>query len=121
MTSIFVDDPAKAFHFYTDVLGFRKKLFIPDQHLAIVVSPDDENGTSLMLEPNDNSIAKNYQTSLYDAGIPAIVFTSADVMSEYKRLSELGVVFRNEPESTRYGIEALFEDGFGNIIQLYQQ
>ena len=121
MTSIFVDDPVKAFHFYTGVLGFRKKIFIPDQQLAIVVSSEDENGTSLMLEPNHNSVAKNYQGGLYDAGIPAIVFTSPDVMSEYKRLCALGVVFRNEPVSTRYGIEALFEDGFGNIIQLFQQ
>lgn len=120
MTSVFVDDPVKAFTFYTEVLGFREKLFIPKQWLAIVVSPEDPNGTSLMLEPNHNAIAKRYQLGLYKAGIPVIVFTTADIKQEYERLLSLGVLFRKEPTNTKYGIEALFEDGFGNIIQLYQ-
>jgi predicted enzyme related to lactoylglutathione lyase len=120
MTSVFVDDPVKAFNFYTEVLGFREKLFIPKQWLAIVISPEDPNGTSLMLEPNHNAIAKRYQLGLYKAGIPVIVFTTPDIKQEYERLHNLGVQFRKEPVNTKYGIEALFEDGFGNIIQLYQ-
>jgi catechol 2,3-dioxygenase-like lactoylglutathione lyase family enzyme len=120
MTSVFVHDPVSAFHFYTGVLGFTKKLFLPDQWLAIVVSPDDPQGTSLMLEPNHNAIAKQYQQGLYKEGIPVIVFTTRDIEREHKRLSALGVKFRKEPDKTDFGIEALFEDGFGNIIQLYQ-
>lgn len=120
MTSVFVDDPVKAFQFYTEVLGFKKKLFIPKQWLAIVVSSEDTEGTSLMLEPNHNAIAKRYQQGLYKAGIPAMVFTTTDIGKEYERLSALGVRFRGEPQKTEFGIEALFEDGFGNIIQLYQ-
>jgi catechol 2,3-dioxygenase-like lactoylglutathione lyase family enzyme len=120
MTSVFVDDPVKAFKFYTEVLGFAKKLFIPNQWVAIVVSPDDPAGTSLMLEPNHNAIAKRYQQGLYKAGIPIIVFTTADIEHECKRLLSLGVQFRKEPVKTEFGVEALFEDGFGNIIQLYQ-
>jgi catechol 2,3-dioxygenase-like lactoylglutathione lyase family enzyme len=120
MTSVFVGDPIKAFHFYTEVLGFAKKLFIPKKWLAIVVSPDDPTGTSLMLEPNHNAIAKRYQQGLYKAGIPVIVFTTSNIDHECKRLLGLGVRFRKEPTKTEYGIEALFEDGFGNIIQLYE-
>jgi predicted enzyme related to lactoylglutathione lyase len=120
MTSVFVHDPVAAFHFYTEVLGFVKKTFIPDQWISIVASAEDPNGTSLMLEPNHNAIAKNYQTALYKAGIPAMVFTAADINKEYERLEQLGVHFRTPPEKTSFGVEALFEDGFGNIIQLYQ-
>jgi len=120
MTSVFVDDPVRAFAFYTEVLGFSKKLFTPKQWIAIVVSADEPDGTSLMLEPNHNAIAKRYQQGLYRAGIPCIVFTTADIRSEYSRLSGLGVKFRSEPTKTDYGVEALFEDGFGNIIQLVQ-
>jgi catechol 2,3-dioxygenase-like lactoylglutathione lyase family enzyme len=69
MTSVFVDDPVRAFHFYTEVLGFSKKLFVPGQWLAIVVSAEDVAGTSLMLEPKHNAIAKRYQQGLYKAGI----------------------------------------------------
>lgn len=120
MTSVFVDDPVRAFHFYTTVLGFAKKIFIPNQWLAIVVSPEDPEGTSLMLEPNHNAIAKRYQQGLYKAGIPIIVFTTPDIDKECERLRNLGVQFRKEPVKTEYGTEALFEDGFGNIIQLYE-
>lgn len=120
MTSVFVHDPVSAFRFYTEVLGFKEKVFIPKQWIAIVVSPEDPDGTSLMLEPNHNAIAKRYQQGLYKAGIPIIVFTTLDIHGEYKRLLSLGVHFRKEPANTKDGIEALFEDGFGNIIQLYQ-
>jgi predicted enzyme related to lactoylglutathione lyase len=120
MTSVFVDDPVRAFKFYTEILGFVKKVFMPEALLAIVVSNDDPGGTSLMLEPNDNTIAKNYQEGLYNNGIPVIVFTAADVQQEYERLLNAGVKFRNAPTKTQYGMDALFEDGFGNIIQLYQ-
>ena len=120
MTSIFVSDPVAAFEFYTNVLGFSKKFFIAEAGLAIVVSPDDQHGTSLLLEPNDNPIAKAFQEGLFNSNIPAIVFTSADVSSECNRLSKAGVKFRKMATVTEYGVEALFEDGFGNVIQLFQ-
>jgi catechol 2,3-dioxygenase-like lactoylglutathione lyase family enzyme len=120
ITSVFVHDPVSAFHFYTEVLGFVKKTFIPEKWIAIVVSPEDREGTSLMLEPNHNAIAKRYQLGLYKAGIPVIVFTTPDIKQEHERLVSLGVHFRKEPVKTKDGIEALFEDGFGNIILLYE-
>lgn len=118
MTSVFVSDPIAAFKFYTEVLGFIKKIYIPTQWISIVVSAEDPDGTSLMLEPNHNAIAKRYQTALYKAGIPCMVFTVSDIDAEYKRLMNLEVQFRKAPTRTEYGIEALFEDGFGNILQL---
>ena len=120
ITSVFVDDPVRAFHFYTEVLGFTKKVFEPKHWISIVVSPEDPAGTSLMLEPNHNAIAKRYQTALYKAGIPVIVFTTPDIKREHERLSGLGVQFRKAPVKTKDGLEALFEDGFGNIILLYE-
>ena len=120
ITSVFVDDPVRAFHFYTEVLGFTKKSFEPKRWIAIVVSREDPVGTQLMLEPNHNAIAKRYQQGLYKAGIPIIVFTTTDIKREYEKLLSVGVRFRKEPVQTKEGIEALFEDGFGNIIQLYE-
>jgi catechol 2,3-dioxygenase-like lactoylglutathione lyase family enzyme len=120
VTSVFVDDPVRAFQFYTEVLGFTKKLFEPKKWLAIVVSSEDPEGTALMLEPNHNAIAKRYQQGVYKAGLPVIVFTTRDIRKEYEKLLSLGVHFRKAPVETRDGIEALFEDGFGNIILLYQ-
>ena len=120
MTSVYVKDPVKAYRFYTDVLGFTKKVFVPEAGLAIVVSSEDRSGTSLLLEPNDNPIARAYQEALFKNGIPVIVFTAPNLEQEYERLQEANVIFRQKPVKTEYGVEALFEDGFGNIIQLFQ-
>lgn len=120
LTSVFVDDPNKAFKFYTEVLGFVKKLYIPEAYLAIVVSSEEPDGTGLLLEPNDNPIAQTYQEALYKAGLPPIVFGVEDIQKEYARLKKLGVVFRKEPAKTEWGIETVFEDTCGNLIQLHQ-
>jgi predicted enzyme related to lactoylglutathione lyase len=120
MTSVYVNDPIAAFRFYTEVLGFKKKVFIPEAMLAIVVSPEDPEGTSLLLEPNQHDVAKVYQKGLYEMEIPVMVFTSNDVQRDCDRLAALGVKFNRKPEKTEYGTEALFEDGFGNIIQMFQ-
>ena len=61
VTSVFVPNPIEAFKFYTEVLGFKEKLYLPEHWVAIVVSPEQPDGTALMLEPNHNAIAKNYQ------------------------------------------------------------
>jgi len=61
MTGVHVNSPVEAFKFYTEVLGFIEKMYMPEAQLAIVVSPEEFEGTALLLEPNDNPIAKAYQ------------------------------------------------------------
>lgn len=120
LASIYVNDPAEAFAFYTGVLGFVEKAYIPEARLAIVASAEEPEGTALLLEPNDNPVAKTYQEALYAAGLPVMVFSAVDIHGECERLRKNGVVFRKEPSATEYGIEALFEDRCGNLIQLHQ-
>lgn len=79
ITGIHVTDPIAAFKFYTEVLGFKEFMFMPEHKLAIVVSKDQPNGTALLLEPNDNPIAKTYMEGLFNAGLPAIVLGVDDV------------------------------------------
>ncbi|WP_276373497.1 VOC family protein [Chryseolinea sp. H1M3-3] len=120
LTSVFVHNPIEAYKFYTEVLGFVKKMYVPEAYLAIVASPEEPEGTSLLLEPNNNPIAKTYQEGLFASGLPVIVFTAGDIYKEHERLKNKGVVFRKEPTKTDYGIEAIFEDTCGNLIQLHQ-
>ena len=120
LTNVYVDSPAKAFTFYTEVLGFIERMYLPEAQLAIVAAADAPDGTGLLLEPNDNPIARTYQQAIYQAGFPAIVFGTADIQQEYDRLSTHGVVFRKPPTATDYGIETVFEDTCGNLIQLVQ-
>jgi predicted enzyme related to lactoylglutathione lyase len=120
LTSVFVDDPIKAFKFYTEVLGFIERMYIPEAYLAIVASPEEPNGTGLLLEPNNNPIARTYQEGLYNQDLPIMVFGVEDIHKEYERLTALGVVFRGEPSKSDWGTQAVMEDTCGNLIQLHQ-
>ena len=120
LTGVFVHNPIEAFKFYTEVLGFVKLMYMPEAYLAIVVSPEQPDGTALLLEPNNNPIAKTYQEGLFKEGIPAIVFGVENVQKEYERLKNLGVVFKNEPTTNEWGTEAIFDDTCGNLIKIHQ-
>jgi catechol 2,3-dioxygenase-like lactoylglutathione lyase family enzyme len=121
MCSLHVKDPAAAFAFYTGTLGFQELMAMPEYNLYIVKSPDEAQGTGLLLEPSDNPVAEAYRQGVYDAGLPAIVFGVPDVQAEYGRLSALGVKFTAGPAPDPEGTAAaVFDDGCGNLIQLHQ-
>ncbi|MBL0061490.1 MAG: VOC family protein [bacterium] len=120
MTSIYVDDPVKAFKFYTEILGFQEVLYMPEAQLAIVSSKEHPHGTALLLEPNSNPIAKTYQDALYSAGLPVIVFGSENVQKEYDELSSLGIKFKSLPAKSDFGTTADFDDTCGNYIRIHQ-
>ncbi|MDB5346211.1 MAG: glyoxalase [Schlesneria sp.] len=119
LTSVSVNDPLHAFKFYTEVLGFQEKMYMPEMFLAIVVSPDQPNGTALLLEPRGNYGSKEFFDGIYQAGLPVIVFGVDDVQQEYERLKGLGVKFTKEPKTTEWGTEAVFDDTCGNLIQIH--
>ena len=60
VTSIFVQDQDKALEFYSEKLGFVKKHDVPMGKFRWItlVSPDDHDGTELLLEPNEHPAAK---------------------------------------------------------------
>jgi catechol 2,3-dioxygenase-like lactoylglutathione lyase family enzyme len=122
LSSVFVEDQEKALLFYANILGFVKKNDMPAGQFRwlTVVSPDGPEDMELLLEPNDNPAAKEYQGALFEQGIPMNAFAVDDVEEEYKRLRALGVVFRSEPVKMGPTTIAMFEDTCGNIIQIYQ-
>lgn len=123
LTSIMVDDQAKALKFYTEVFGFVKKLDIPvgEYRWITVASPEAPDEVELALEPNANPIGKTFQEGLFKQGIPATAFQVDDIAGEHERLKALGVVFTQQP--TRQGpvTIAICADTCGNLIQLYQR
>jgi len=120
LTSVSVNDPIAAYKFYTEKLGFVEKVYMPEMYLAIVVSPDDKDGTVLLLEPRGNLGSDKFFDGIYEAGLPVIVFGTEDIQADYERLKEKGVVFRGEPKKTEWGTQTVFEDTCGNLIQLHQ-
>jgi catechol 2,3-dioxygenase-like lactoylglutathione lyase family enzyme len=122
LTSVMVDDQAKAHRFYTEVLGFVTKHDVPmgEARWLTVVSPEAPDGVELLLEPMGHPAARPFQKALYESGIPATSFASADIHAEYERLRERGVVFRSPPTQTGPVTVAVFDDTCGNLIQLHQ-
>lgn len=123
VTSIFVGDQDKALEFYSETLGFVKKHDIPTGEFRWItlVSPDDQDGTELLLEPNNHPAAKEYQKKLFADGIPVTMFGVADIHAEYKRLREKDVKFTMEPTKMGEFTIAVFDDTCGNLIQIVQK
>jgi predicted enzyme related to lactoylglutathione lyase len=85
-----------------------------------VVSPEEPDGTELVLEPNGNPAAKTFQEAVHQQGIPATAFAVDDIQKEFERMKNLGVVFNTEPTKTGPVTIAVFDDTCGNVIQIYQ-
>ena len=122
LTSVAVDDQDKALKFYTEVLGFVKKLDFPMGKFKwlTVVSPEEPDGTQLLLEPNDNPAAKIYQEAIFKQGICAAAFFVEDAQKEYERMKKLGVAFTMAPTKVPDSTIAVFDDTCCNLILLVQ-
>lgn len=99
MVSVLVDDPAKAFHYYTEVLGFQKVQFVPEKHIAVVRSPADNAGVTILLEPGKLSgigAVINFKKTLYEIGLPVISFGTANILETVKELKQKGMAFKKD-------------------------
>jgi predicted enzyme related to lactoylglutathione lyase len=122
LTSVFVDDQAKALEFYTKVLGLEKKADFPagEFRWLTVVSPVDPDGVELVLEPNDNPAARSFQEAIFQGGMPAAVFQVDDIHKQYERITALGGVFTSAPAPMGPVTTALLDDTCGNLVQLVE-
>ena len=122
ITSVFVDDQDKALSFYTEVLGFVKKRDLPagDYRWLTVVSAEAPEGVELLLEPNANPAAVQYQRAIFEQGIPALTLRVDDIQAEFERMTALGVRFAMPPTKTAGATLAMFDDTCGNLVQLFQ-
>jgi len=120
LTSVMVDDQAKALAFYTDVLGFRVKHDVPlgEHRWLTVVSPEAPEGVELLLEPDEHPAARPFKAALMEDGIPFASFGVDDVGREYERLEGLGVRFTQPPTDMGPVTTAVLDDTCGNLIQI---
>lgn len=120
VTSVLVDDQAKAHAFYTDVLGFvtKQDVDMGGPRWLTVVSPEEPDGTELLLEPDAHPAAKPFKDALVADGIPYASFAVVDVDVEYERLRAKGVVFTQPPTPMGPVTTTVLDDTCGNLIQL---
>jgi catechol 2,3-dioxygenase-like lactoylglutathione lyase family enzyme len=120
ITSVFVDDQAKALEFYTGKLGFVPRQDVPvgEHRWLTVVSPKEPEGVELLLEPDGHPAAKPFKEALVADGIPFTSFAVDDVHAEYERLRAAGVVFVQEPTDMGPVTMAVLDDTCGNLIAI---
>lgn len=112
--------------FYTEKLGFIKKVDIPlgeGNRWLTVVSEEDPDGSQLLLEPAPNHFepSKVFQEKLLEAGIPWTQLYVDDVDKEFDRLTKLNVEFSMKPTDMGTVKIAVLNDTCGNHIQLVQE
>jgi predicted enzyme related to lactoylglutathione lyase len=122
LTSVFVDDQAKALHFYTEVLGFTKKADFSNgpYRWLTVASPEEPEGTELQLALNNNPTAKTFQQAIFQQNQPAANFLTDDIKGDYERIQARGGDFTMPPTDVTGSTIAMLKDTCGNLIQLTQ-
>jgi predicted enzyme related to lactoylglutathione lyase len=123
LTSIYVDDQDQAEQFYTQVLGFQVKTSAPysdTERWLSVVAPEEPDGVELALHLAD-APARAFQAASRQAGRPVLSLRTGDCAAEAERLKAKGVVFVREPSRMEYGgMDAVFTDTCGNLLNLHQ-
>jgi catechol 2,3-dioxygenase-like lactoylglutathione lyase family enzyme len=123
LASIFVDDQDQAERFYTQVLGLQVKTsasYGPDERWLSVVAPEDPEGVELVLHLADEP-ARSFQAASRAVGRPVLSLRTDDCAGEAERLKARGVVFVTEPSRRAYGgMDAVFADSCGNLLNLHQ-
>jgi catechol 2,3-dioxygenase-like lactoylglutathione lyase family enzyme len=126
--TLFVTDQDEAKDFYVNKLGFEVRIDNSmGQFRWLTVGPKGQPDFQIILmklAPYGSMTAENAETmkGLIKSGlIAAGVFETADCRQTYEELSARGVEFPSPPEEKFYGIEAVFQDPFGNRFSLTQR
>jgi predicted enzyme related to lactoylglutathione lyase len=85
------------------------------------VSPEDPDGPELLLEPDAHPAAGPFKAALVEDGMPYTSFAVDDVQGEFRRLSDRGVRFTQEPLQMGPVTTAVLDDTCGNLIQIASQ
>ena len=121
LTSVHVNDQRRALDFYTNVLGFEHRQDLPAGEFRVLTVAAPGSDVELMLEPDAHPAAKAYCQALREDGIPAAMFFVADLESEHRRLTALGVRFERAPTRSEWGYQAVLDDTCGNLVILHEE
>ncbi len=119
--TILVEDIDAAVKFYTEKLGFVKRLdtVVWVNLRWVTVSPKDQPDVQLNIALADEA-DKLAVVGKQTPGHVLMFLETDDMPGDYNTLKNRGVNFIVGPEDREWGKEAVFEDLYGNIICLIQ-
>ncbi len=111
--AIAVADQDEALAWYTEKLGFEKKMDVrsPQFRWLTVAPPQQVDVEFLLASWFPDRIGKN----------ATWVLSTRDCQGGYEELKSKGVEFSQKPEMRPWGIEAVFSDLYGNKYALVQE
>ena len=111
--TIAVGDQDEALAWYTEKLGFEKKMDVrSSQFRWLTVAPPQQVDVEFLLASwFPDRIGKNARW----------VLSTRDCQGGYEELKDRGVEFSQKPELRPWGIEAIFTDLYGNQYALVQE
>lgn len=119
--TLFVNDYDKALDFYVNKLGFDKK---SDVQMGpgfrwLTVAPKNATETALVFVLADTP-EKKALVGNQAANHVFLTIHTDDCWRDYKILRDRGVRFFGEPQDMPYGTEVVFQDLYGNRLDLIQ-
>ena len=111
--TIAVGDQDEALAWYTEKLGFEKKMDVrsPQFRWLTVAPPQQVDVEFLLASWFPDRIGKN----------ATWVLSTRDCQGGYEELKDRGVEFSQKPQLRPWGIEAIFADLYGNQYALVQE
>jgi predicted enzyme related to lactoylglutathione lyase len=120
IVTILVRDQDEALKYYTETLGMEKmddNQFGAEGRWLTVTAPQQKD-VQIFLARAD-SFGMDLMEHVGKA--PAWAFASDNCQETYETLKARGVKFTSEPKEKPYGIEAVFEDLYGNTFVIVQE
>ncbi len=124
---IVVADQDEALRFYIEKLGLEKRadvIFGPDMRWLTVASKGQKKPEIALAKPEASLLTVQTHSSQEAVGRPGhgitCIFDTDDCCKMYATLLARGIKFLSPPTKQLYGMEAVFEDPYGNAFSLLE-
>jgi predicted enzyme related to lactoylglutathione lyase len=126
VVTIHVGNQDEALDFYTRKLGFHKRVdvFVAPGCRWLTVSPTKHSDVQIFLKDPTGWYDNEAEVQMKSGTIGQAstwVFHTDNCHKTYETLAARGVKFISEPKDEIHGIEAVFEDLYGNTFSLLEQ
>jgi len=120
VVTVLVRDQDEALEFYTEKLGLEKKDDVPfgEDNRWLTVRAKDQQDLEIFLCKAD-SFGMDLMDHIGKA--PSWAFGTDNCQETYETLSARGVKFQGPPVEQPWGIQAVFEDLYGNKFSIVQE
>ena len=120
VVTILVRDQDEALQFYTEKLGLEKMddMNFGDGNRWLTVTAPNQKDVQIFLQQGDS-----FGVDLMDTvgRAPSWAFNTDNCQETYESLKSRGVKFASEPKKQPWGIEATFEDLYGNKFSVVEE